>query len=121
MTDPNDGLKKLMDEDYAREVILGDGGVEVFLKEMEEFHDAVTRLWDEYDALMKKHPDKWVAVGKDGVMAVCDSLKETLSAIGPVRARGDAYVIEFLDTDPESLALWFSEEQFRQHPLTLPR
>ena len=32
MTDADEGLKKLMDEDYAREVILGDGGVEVFLK-----------------------------------------------------------------------------------------
>ena len=105
MTDPDGGLKKLMDEEYAREVILGDGGVEAFLKEMEEFHDTVTRLWDEYDALMEKHPDKWVVMGKDGVLAVCYSHKEALSTVKPIRARGDAYVIEFLDTDPESLVL----------------
>ncbi len=105
MTDLDEGLKKFMDEDYAREIILGDGGVEVFLKEMEEFHDAVTRLWDEYDTLMEKYPDKWVAMGKDGVLAVCDSRKEVFSAIEPARARGDAYVVEFLDTDPEPLVL----------------
>ena len=105
MTDPDEGLKQLMDEEYARKVILGDGGVEVFLKEMEEFHDAVTRLWDEFDALMEKYPDKWVVMGKDGVLAVCDSRKEVLSAIEPVRARGDAYIVEFLDTDPEPLVL----------------
>ena len=105
MTDPDEGLKKLMDEDYAREVILGDGGVGVFLKEMKEFHDAVTRLWDEYDTLMEKYPDKWVVMGKDGVLAVCDSRKEVFSAVEPARARGDAYVVEFLDTDPEPLVL----------------
>ncbi len=105
MTDPDDGLKKLMDEEYAREVILGDGGVEVFLKEMQEFHDAVTHLWDEHDALIEKYPDKWVVMGKDGVLAVCDSRKEVLSTVDPIRARGDAYIVEFLDTDPESLVL----------------
>ena len=105
MTDPDEGLKKLMDEDYAKEVILGDGGIEVFLKEMKEFHDAVTRLWDEYDTLMEKYPDKWVVMGKDGVLAVCDSRKEVFSAIEPARTRGDAYVVEFLDTDPEPLVL----------------
>ena len=105
MTDPDEGLKQLMDEEYAREVILGDGGVEVFIREMEEFHDAVTRLWDEFDTLMEKYPDKWVVMGKDGLLAVCDSRKEVLSAIEPVRARGDAYIVEFLDTDPEPLVL----------------
>ena len=105
MTDPDEGVKQLMDEEYAREVILGDGGVEVFIREMEEFHDAVTRLWDEFDTLMEKYPDKWVVMGKDGLLAVCDSRKEVLSAIEPVRARGDAYIVEFLDTDPEPLVL----------------
>ena len=105
MTDPDEGLKQLMDEDYAREVILGDGGVEVFLREMQEFHDTVTRLWDEYDTLMEKYPDRWVVMGKDGVLAVCDSRKEVFSAVDPIRARGDAFIVEFLDTDPEPLVL----------------
>ncbi len=105
MTDADEGLKQFMDKEYAREVILGNGGVEVFLKEMEEFHEAVTRLWDEHDTLMEKYPDKWVVMGKDGLMAVCDSRKEVFSAVDPIRARGDAYVVEFLDTDPESLVL----------------
>jgi hypothetical protein len=105
MTDPGEGMKQLMDEDYAREVILGDGGVEVFLREMQEFHDTVTRLWDEYDTLMEKYPDRWVVMGKDGVLAVCDSRKEVFSAVDPIRARGDAFIVEFLDTDPEPLVL----------------
>ena len=105
MTDPDEGLKQLMDEDYAREVILGDGGVEVFLREMQEFHDTVTRLWDEYDTLMEKYPDRWVVMGIDGVLAVCDSRKEVFSAVDPIRARGDAFIVEFLDTDPEPLIL----------------
>ena len=105
MTDPDESLKQLMDEDYAREVILGDGGVEVFLREMQEFHDTVTRLWDEYDTLMEKYPDRWVVMGKDGVLAVCDSRKEVFSAVDPIRARGDAFIVEFLDTDPEPLVL----------------
>ena len=103
MTDPDEGLKQLMDEDYAREIILGDGGVEVFLKEMEEFHEAVTRLWDEYDALIEKHPDKWVVMGKDRVLAVCDSHKEVLSTVEPLRARGDAYIVEFSGYEPRVL------------------
>ena len=86
-----------MDEDYAREVILGDGGVEVFLREMQEFHDTVTRLWDEYDTLMEKYPDRWVVMGKDGVLAVCDSRKEVLSAIEPMPAPV---------ATPSSLSFW---------------
>ena len=105
MTDPDEGLKKLMDEEYARKVFEEMGGLEVFLREMEEFHDAVTRLWDEHDTLMEKYPDKWVVMGKDGVISVCDSRKELLSAIEPVRARGDAFIVEFMDTNPESLVL----------------
>ena len=105
MTDPDEGLKKFMDEEYARKIFEEMGGVEVFLKEMKEFHDAVTRLWGEYDTLMEKYPDKCVAMGNDGVLAVCDSRKEVFSAVEPARARGDAYVVEFLDTDPEPLIL----------------
>ena len=105
MTDSDESLKKLMDEEYARKIFEEMGGVEVFLKEMEEFHDAVTRLWDEYDTLMEKYPDKWVIMGKDGVLAVCDSRKEVFSTVNPIRARGDAYIVEFLDTDPEPLML----------------
>ena len=105
MTDSDESLKQLMDEEYARDIFEEMGGVEVFIREMQEFHDTVTRLWDEYDALMEKYPDKWVAMGKDGIIAVCDSRKEVFSAIAPVRARGDAFIVEFLDTDPEPLVL----------------
>lgn len=105
MTDPNEGLKKPAAEEFLRKAVEELGGPIVWGDGMAEFYKAATRLQDDYDVLVKKYPDKWVAVGKDGVLAVCDSLKEAHSAAKLARSHGSQCVIEFLNSNPEPLIL----------------
>ena len=105
MTDLDESLNNPTAEEFLRKAVEELGGPTVWDDGMAEFYKAATRLWDEYDALMEKYPDKWVAVGKDGVLAVCDSLKEAHSAAELARSHGSQCVIEFLNSDPEPLVL----------------
>ena len=105
MTDPDEGLTKLTAEEFLRKAVEELGGPNVWDDGVVEFYKAATRLWDEYDTLVGKYPDKWVAMGKDGVLAVCESLKEAHSAAELARLQGSQCVIEFLTSDPEPLVL----------------
>ena len=105
MTDPDDSLNNPTEEEFLRKAVEELGGPTVWDDGMAEFYKASTRLWDEYDALVEKYPDKWVAMGQDGLLAVCDSAKEAYSAAELVRSHGSQCVIEFLNSDPEPLVL----------------
>lgn len=51
------------------------GGLVAMLDKMKE-RDALVRKMDaEYDDLLERYPDQWVAVSKDGVAASADTLK----------------------------------------------
>ena len=105
MTDPDDGLTKLTAEEFLRKAVEELGGPNAWDDGVVEFYKAATRLWDEYDVLVGKYLDKWVAMGKDGVLEVCDSLKEAHSAAELARSHGSQCVIEFLNSNPEPLVL----------------
>ena len=51
---------------------------------------------------MKRHPDKWVAMGQEGVLAVGESMDEVLSEVESRGLHGADVVIQFMDTDPLS-------------------
>jgi hypothetical protein len=59
----------------------------------------------ENEALTAQYPNQWVAVGKDGVLAVRDSMEEVFAAVESADLRGSEFVVEFLDTDPPDLIL----------------
>ena len=71
----------------------------------EEFHEAVLRMNRERGALMELYPDKWVAVGRNGVIAVADSLEDVLAGVESADLRDSEFEVEFLDTDPADLLL----------------
>ena len=105
MTGADGGQEKLSEEDFLREAIEELGGSGAWAGGMSEFYSAATRLWKEYDELVQKHPDKWVAMGRDGVLAVCDSFDEALSAVEPARLKGSEFIIKYLSSDPSPLIL----------------
>ncbi len=93
MTDPDDGLNRPTDEEFLRKAIEELGGPMAWDDGMAEFYKAASRLGGKYDALVEKYPDKWVDMGKDGVVAVCDSLKEAHSAAELTHSHGSQCVI----------------------------
>ena len=72
-----------MDKDCVKEVIEGLGGAKALMDEMGEYHQIVARMKKERLRLVERHPDKWVAMGKEGVIAVGDSMDEVLREVGP--------------------------------------
>ena len=79
------------------------GGVGALLDDLTEFHDLAARMKKEYPCLIAKYPDKWVAMGRDGVQAVADSRDGVLNAIKSRGLCSDDFVIEFLETNPPVL------------------
>jgi len=70
-----------------------------------DFRKAVKRLWSERDALTEKYPNRWVSMGKDGVVSIGDSIEEVVSATGTMGISTADVVVEYLDPDPETLIL----------------
>ena len=94
-----------MDKDYMREIIEGLGGAKVLMDEMDEYHKIVARMREERPSLVERHPNKWVAMGREGVLAVGDSVDQVLGEVEGRGLHGADVVIEFLDTDPPLLIL----------------
>ena len=68
------GKPDLNDEAYVRAVIEELGGVRELTVGMREYHEIVARMRAERAALTERYPDRWVAMGRDGVIAVGDSM-----------------------------------------------
>ena len=94
-----------MDEEYLKEVIVGLGRFEALMAGKDEFHEIVIRMDKEHASLMEKHPDKWVAMGKDGVLAVGDSMEDVFAEVESAGLNGSEFEVEFLDSDPPDLIL----------------
>ena len=63
-----------MDEDYVKEIIEGLGGAKALMDEADEYREIVVRMRKERPHLLERHPDRWVAMGKEGVSVVGDSM-----------------------------------------------
>ncbi len=94
-----------MDKDYVKGIIEGLGGAKALIDEMDDYHQIVACMSKERPSLVERHPDKWVAMGKEGVIAVGDSMDEVLREVEGRGLHGADVVIEFLDTDPPLLIL----------------
>lgn len=97
--------KSLCDADFIEEALAQFGGIETLHKGADEFREAVTRMWNERESLLEKHPDKWVAMSKDGIVSVGDSIEEVLSAVEADGFINSEVAVEFLDANPTTLIL----------------
>ncbi len=70
-----------------------------------EYEAAWLRMDREREALTRKYPDSWVAMGKDGVVAVADSLDDVVAKVDAQGLRRGAVDIKFLETDPSPMLL----------------
>lgn len=81
------------------------GGVCGLIDDLAEFRKLRIHMSKEHAGLIEQYPDRWIAVGLDGLLAVGDSEDEVFQALdGKGIPRSDV-VVEFLDTDPPVLIL----------------
>ena len=82
------GHNRTIGEASAAEFIDSQGGVGALMSRMDEYHDIVVRMRNERCVLMKEYPNQWVAMGKDGVVAVGNSYRLRAGESRRARARG---------------------------------
>lgn len=90
MSETVDGAQDLRDEAYVMAVIEGLGGAQAIVDGIREFSKIHSRLRSEWASLMENYPDKWIAMGKEGVLAVGDSMDSVLEEVesqGAIDAR----------------------------------
>ena len=64
-----------------REMIEEAGGFHSMMQGMQTFDSLVRKMHNERTDLLEKYPDQWVAIGKDGVIAVTSTLEELITQI----------------------------------------
>ena len=105
MSETTDSMQDLRNESYIKTLVENLGGAQALVNGIREYRQIVARMWSERASLMEKYPDRWIAMGKDGVLAVGDSMDDVLEEVESQGYRGSEVVIEFLDTDPPLLIL----------------
>ena len=98
-------MEQLRDETYVKAVFEGLGGVKGLVEGMREYHMVVVRMRAERADLIEKYPDRWVAMGRGGVLAVGDSMNEVLEEVERLGIDSGEIAVEFLDTTPPLLIL----------------
>lgn len=79
------------------------GDPEEVARELEEFSGFVRTFEDNRDRFLHEHPNKWVAVCRNGTL-VAETQAALLAKLDRQGARGHA-CIEFMDTQPRILIL----------------
>ena len=64
-----------------------------------DFREAAGRFIEIRAQLTEEHPNKWIAMGKDGVIAVSDSLDESITATSAKGISTADVTIEYLDAE----------------------
>lgn len=105
MSNQIDVQKTSPDDEYIEDILAQFGGVEALRQGADDFSKAVTRMWNDRVSLLEEYPDKWVAVSKDGVVSVGDSIEEVLLTVEAIGIGKSEIVVEFLDTNPATLIL----------------
>ena len=81
------------------------GGVEALTARMDEHERLTARLRSEIASLPEFNGDRWVAMGRDGVLEVGGSLDEVLARIEAKGLAEGAVVVEFVSPDQSVLIL----------------
>ncbi len=99
----NDPISPEMNAELIRdhvEKIKKSGTAKARHEQLREYSKIHHRLRKEHAALMDKYPRKWVVMGKDGVVALGDSLEEVVDEAHNRGFRASDMAVEFLDPDP---------------------
>ena len=92
-------------EDRLRDIAAPYGGIDAMNYRMAQHKKAFARLNQDWELLLAQYPDRWVAVGPDGVLATASSQQELLAGIRAREENVGEFVTEYLNTSNEVLIL----------------
>ena len=92
-------------QNRLREIAAPYGGIDALNQRMALHNQATARLSKEWDDLMVQHPDHWVAMGPDGLLAAALTVEDLLSELHAAHCEHDAFAMGMLNTSTEVLIL----------------
>ena len=72
---------------------------------LDEFRKLAIRMDQEHSELLRLYPDKWVAMGRDGVVASADTMEKLFQQLDEMQIPHSDVVHNYMNTKPESLLL----------------
>ena len=81
------------------------GGVAALVERMDEHERLNALMQKEIESLPETTDDRWVAMGRDGVLETGNSLEEALSKVEAKGLADGTVIVEFLSAEPEVLIL----------------
>ena len=81
------------------------GGAKGIRTLIEDRQTMFVEFWAAYSSLLERHPDKWIAWGKEGVAGVSDSRDELLRGMRSRNLTANDVMVQYLDTDPKGYIL----------------
>ena len=81
------------------------GGVAALVERMDEHERVAALMRREIESLPETADDRWVAMGRDGVLETGTSLEEALSKVEAKGLDDGTVIVEFLSAKPEVLIL----------------
>ncbi len=81
------------------------GGIETVQQHNETFHEVVAYFYDNQASFVEEYPYKWIAVTKDRIVAIGDSLESVINEAKRIGFSNPSVLVRFLDPDPPALFL----------------
>ena len=91
--------ERMLDEAVAH--IEKNGGVARMRAELKEYWGVWEQMQKQIKSLTEKHPDKWIAMSKEGIIAIGDDIEEVLAVVDDRGISRNVVVTEFMDTGPD--------------------
>ncbi len=81
------------------------GDPQMVREEMAEHSERQRQMNSMVDDLTRQYPDQWAALTESGELLIAPSLDALITELRQMQTRPGSNVIEYLDTDPDSLIL----------------
>lgn len=89
----------------AKQIIKNLGGAKEIYDQLLSYSKRVSLMDEQRRELTAKHPEKWVAMNHDQIVAIGDSLNDVLIALDERGIAREAAVVQFLDPNPKCMIL----------------
>ena len=96
---------ELLDAELKEHVLEQLGDPALIAAKLDEFRELAIRMDQEHSELLRLYPDKWVAMGGDGVVASADTMDELFRQLDEMQIPHSDVVHDYMNTKPESLLL----------------
>ena len=100
---PTTSNKPILMTDSDWEEWMGDP--QLVREEMAEQAERQRRMNSMVDDLTRQYPDQWAALTESGELLIAPSLEGLIAKLREMQTRPGSNVIEYLDTNPDSLIL----------------